>query len=130
MRLIEAVLGLDQIERERIASIRLECHDGLAGRAHFNLAMNLPGSESFGELFGDIEVHSLWRAPDLVREIEWRVKAWDQCMLLIDDVELAQPGQLGSMQLAEYSGGKLLIITTHGAPRSAERLEWLRRISK
>ncbi len=131
-RLIDAVRGLDPIERERIAAIRISTANG-GYEVSIQLSMQLPeaSSESLPE---GVAAFGWEAAPALVRQLDWKQPIWDQIMELIHDSEMAQPHNLGSMEAAEAGTGetekeKHWIVTTHGAPRSAERLEWLRRIS-
>lgn len=86
-----------------------------------------------------VTFHAINHVPDIERELDWQTPARDQVLQLIHDPELARPQEFGTMKAAEKTRldrnnlapderGKHWIVTTHGKPGSAERMQWLARM--
>lgn len=136
--LLEIARGLNEIERAHVACIMVTPAEGGYFLARFSVHLFLPhGAEP--ELPEGVKFSGIERYADIERLISWHTPAWEQVLAVVNDPELSKPESFGRMEAAEKAivregkpsdteAGKHWVISTHGAPRSPERMEWIGRM--
>jgi hypothetical protein len=145
MTLLELASELDPFERSHVNSIWMETnHKGY--KVEFRLSLYRPddpyypadeSSASVDRLPG-LECESIVKAPDIERIATWEIPIWDQITQLVHDPGMSEAVNLGTMiateesrvidgNVADNEAQQFWRISTHGRPRSPERLQWMER---